>query len=91
MDFWRCLTSRPRRFAQDNYQMVLPGRFRGHEVPIQIRAIGFKALTQRVRLTSDTVLVDVPIATDAFLTGCVLSVVVIDAPAASKAHSPRQR
>lgn len=45
-----------------HYRIVLPARFRGHIVPVNVRAIGFKALTRTVRLDGDTVTLDVAMA-----------------------------
>jgi Ca-activated chloride channel family protein len=46
------------------YRITLPERFRGQEITLQARAIGFKAATHTVRLASDTLTVNFALVTD---------------------------
>lgn len=48
------------------YEIVLPAKFRGRIVPVNVRTIGFKPVTRMVALTSDTVTVDLEITMDTF-------------------------
>ena len=73
------------------FRIVVPARFRGLEVPVQVRAIGFRAQTVSVRLIGDTVSVDVPIALDTFSVGCVLAVVVVDVESSQIETPPKVR
>ena len=66
------------------FGLALPGRFRGRELALQVRAIGFKALNVPIRLTNDTVSVDLPITLSIFQMGCILDVVVVPAGTAPK-------
>jgi Ca-activated chloride channel family protein len=46
------------------YQIVLPDSFRGKEVSLQVRAIGFKPESRSVRLSSDTTTADFALTVD---------------------------
>jgi hypothetical protein len=75
------------------FRLVVPGRFRGRNMPVHVRAIGFKAQSVSVWLIDDTVSVELPITMDTFSVGCVLAVVVVEAGSiqnetASKVRKP---
>ena len=59
-----------------SYRIVLPARFRGRAVPVQVRAIGFKAQSQTVALASDTVTVTLAIEIETLVLTCNLAVSV---------------
>jgi Ca-activated chloride channel family protein len=46
------------------YGIVMPDQYRGREVTLQVRAIGFKPASQAVKLLSDTSIVDFALAVD---------------------------
>ena len=58
------------------YRIVLPARFRGRAVPVQVRAIGFKPQSRTVALSGDPVIVDLAIAVDFVGLTCVAQFVV---------------
>ena len=56
------------------YRIVLPGKFRGREVPLLVRAIGFKARDRAIMLTSDSTIVDFGLEVMALRFDCVMSI-----------------
>ena len=56
------------------YRIVLPARFRGRVVPLNVRAIGYNAQTLMVAIPSNSVTVDVGMTVSRMMLSCYMGI-----------------